>query len=93
MTRHDMLYEITGIMGDVVAQCEAEGIPLSDRDIRIFADKFCKRYLALPDPPATALANAVLTDEVQHGGLLGRKTVTLAGSIAQERGSDSRHTP
>ena len=80
MNRHTLLYEITGIMGDVLAQCEAEGIPLDDRSIRIFCDRFAKAYLALP----VTLAKSVLNDETQHGGLLSRATVRTAGAMLAE---------
>jgi len=80
--RHRLLFEITDVMGDVLAQCEAEGIVLDDRSIRIFCDRFTKAYLARP----VELAKAVLTDEVQHGGLLSRSTVQSAGAILARMG-------
>lgn len=80
--RPRLLYEITGIMGDVIAQCEAEGIPLDDRSIRIFCDRFTKAYLGLP----AELAEAVMNDEVNHGGLLSRDTVRRAGIVMAKMG-------
>jgi len=80
--RHRLLFEITGVMGDVLAQCHAEGIELDERSIRIFCDRFTKAYLALPEE----LARAVLTDEVQHGGLLSRSTVRTAGAVLARMG-------
>lgn len=84
MSRHRLLYEITGLMGDVLAQCKAEGIALDERTVRIFCDKFCAKYLALP-AAGNELADAVLTDERQHGGLLSRETLTLANVVLSSR--------
>lgn len=80
MIRHALLKEITGVMGDVLAQCAAEGIALDERTVRIFCDRFSQAYLALP----AELAVAVLNDEVQHGGLLSRDTVLAAGAIVAD---------
>jgi hypothetical protein len=80
--RHALLHEITDVMGKVLAQCEAEGIKLDDRSIRIFCDRFAKAYLALPEE----LARAVLNDETQHGGLLSRTTVRTAGVVLARMG-------
>lgn len=88
MNRHALLYEVTGVMGDVLAACEAEGIPLDERSIRIFCDRFTAAYLALPTP-VVKLAEAVHLDEVRHGGLLSRETLRLANVVQ----SDSRFTP
>lgn len=88
MNRHALLYEITGVMGDVLAACEAEGIALDERSIRIFCDRFSAAYLALSPPASRDLAEAVHLDEVRHGGLLSRETLRLANVVQ----SDSRFT-
>lgn len=84
MSRHALLYEITGVMGDVLAQLEAEGKTLDERSIRIFCDRFAQAYLALPPPRTSELAKAVYGDERQHGGLLSRQTVALADVVLSE---------
>lgn len=78
MKRSQLLYEITGLMGEVIADCNVEGVPLDERTVRIFADRFCDKYKALEEIPAYRLAQSVQTDETQHGGLLRRETLHLA---------------
>lgn len=39
-----MLGKITGIMGDVLAAMEAEGLRGDPADLRLFIDRFCERW-------------------------------------------------
>lgn len=83
MNRNALLYEITGIAGDVFKELEAKGIEIPDRYALAFNAEFCRRWLALPAPDAEAvkLADAVLENERNHGGLLGRETFKLAAVV------------
>jgi hypothetical protein len=79
MTRNDLLGEITGLAGQVFRDLEAKGITFSQRQVLMFNEAFCKAWLALPEPVVRdALADAVLDDERNHGGLLSRETLQKA---------------
>lgn len=48
MTRHALLKEITGLIGDVMAAYRAEGVKLDERTLMLLMERFAPRYLALP---------------------------------------------
>lgn len=79
MTRDALLFEITGLAGTVFRELEERGIAFSQRQVLMFNEAFCKAWLALPEPVVrSALADAVLDDERNHGGLLSRETLQKA---------------
>lgn len=87
-----MLFELTGVMGDALAALKVEGVELDERSTRLWADRVIDLYRALPDPPAAALADSVNDDEVNHGGLLSRKSLHLANAARRKAPVDfDRH--
>ncbi len=51
MTRNELLGEITGLVGDILRELEDSGIVFKQRDVILFSDRFCKRYVLLPPIP------------------------------------------
>ena len=82
MNRQSMLREVTGLMGDALAELEAKGVEIDNRSIRLFIDAFCDLYKAAPEPQGLrSLIAAIERDELNHGGLIGKDTLHLANVL------------
>lgn len=75
MTRNDLMGEVTGLAGEVLATLKAEGIVFRHRDVIVFTEHFCRLYRDLPEPDAklrakaNRLINLLIDEDANHGTL------------------------
>jgi hypothetical protein len=84
------LETLTGLMGDALKSLSAQS--LDDRTVRLYGDAIVDRFKATTDwqDAARELAQAVLNDEKNDGGLLSRNTLHRATAVLRDAGRKPR---